>query len=72
MRCSPPICLVGTLVGVGAFADAAIGERAWLELMHFSAMHFPALMDADFVTERTVAPTPSMGTSCCLSTVTFV
>ncbi|MCX4561465.1 hypothetical protein OHA02_35440 [Streptomyces phaeochromogenes] len=55
MPCSPPICLVGTLVGVGAFADAAIGERARLELMHSSAMHFPAFPDADFVTERTAA-----------------
>ena len=30
-------------------------REAWLELMHASAMHFPALTDADFVTERTVA-----------------
>ncbi|MGX1915456.1 hypothetical protein ACWIID_42605 [Streptomyces phaeochromogenes] len=43
------------MVGVGAFADAAIGERAWLELMHSSAMHFQAFTDADFVTERAAA-----------------
>lgn len=30
-------------------------REAWLELMHSSAMHFPASTDADFVTEHTAA-----------------
>ncbi|EGX56744.1 MULTISPECIES: hypothetical protein [Streptomyces] len=45
----------GALAGAGAFADAAIGETAWLELMRASAEHSPALTDADLVVERAAA-----------------
>ncbi|MGW0868205.1 hypothetical protein [Streptomyces sp. NPDC002611] len=42
----------GALAGTGAFADAAIEETVWLELMRASAEHSPALTDADLVVER--------------------
>ncbi|MFJ8902960.1 hypothetical protein [Streptomyces sp. NPDC102370] len=45
----------GALAGAGAFADAAIQERVWLELMRASAAHSPALTDADLVAERAAA-----------------
>ncbi|MEU6673780.1 hypothetical protein [Streptomyces sp. NPDC046925] len=45
----------GALAGTGAFADAAIEETAWLELMRASAEHTPALTDADLVVERAAA-----------------
>ncbi|MFD9038682.1 hypothetical protein [Streptomyces bottropensis] len=45
----------GALAGTGAFADAAIEETAWLELMRASAEHTPALTDADLVAERAAA-----------------
>ncbi|MFF4205768.1 hypothetical protein ACFYZ8_34535 [Streptomyces sp. NPDC001668] len=45
----------GALAGAGAFADAAVQETVWLELMRASAEHSPALTDADLVTERAAA-----------------
>ncbi|MEW2259701.1 hypothetical protein [Streptomyces sp. NPDC047869] len=45
----------GALVGAGAFADAAVEETVWLELMRASAEHSPALTDADLVAERAAA-----------------
>ncbi|MDQ1005830.1 hypothetical protein QFZ82_000315 [Streptomyces sp. V4I23] len=45
----------GALVGAGAFADAAVEEMVWLELMRASAEHSPTLTDADLVAERAVA-----------------
>ncbi|MEV7889902.1 hypothetical protein ACWD3I_24930 [Streptomyces sp. NPDC002817] len=42
----------GALAGAGAFADAAVQETVWLELMRASAEHSPALTDADLVAER--------------------
>ncbi|MEU2982627.1 hypothetical protein ABZ678_38590 [Streptomyces hirsutus] len=45
----------GTLAGAGAFADAAMEETLWLELMRASAEHFPALTDADLVADRAAA-----------------
>ncbi|MFE5374017.1 hypothetical protein [Streptomyces mirabilis] len=42
----------GALAGVGAFADAAVEETVWLELMPASAEHSPALTDADLVADR--------------------
>jgi hypothetical protein len=45
----------GALAGAGAFADAAVDEAVWLELMWESAEHSPALTDADLVAERAAA-----------------
>ncbi|MEU9348978.1 hypothetical protein AB0D74_48055 [Streptomyces sp. NPDC048278] len=45
----------GALAGAGAFADAAVQETVWLELMRASAGHSPALADADLVAERAAA-----------------
>ncbi|MFJ9380179.1 hypothetical protein [Streptomyces sp. NPDC101455] len=45
----------GALAGAGAFADAAVEETVWLELMRASAEHTQALADADLVAERAAA-----------------
>ncbi|WP_020684239.1 hypothetical protein [Streptomyces prunicolor] len=45
----------GALAGAGAFADAAVEETVWLELMRASAKHSPALTDADLVADRAAA-----------------
>ncbi|MEU6184022.1 hypothetical protein [Streptomyces coeruleorubidus] len=45
----------GALAGAGAFADAAVAEMVWLELMRASAEHSAGLTDADLVAERAAA-----------------
>ncbi|MFJ3279011.1 hypothetical protein [Streptomyces halstedii] len=45
----------GALAGAGAFADAAVEETVWLELMRASAEHSPVLTDADLVADRAAA-----------------
>jgi hypothetical protein len=45
----------GALAGAGAFADAAVEEAVWLELMRASAEHSQPLTDADLVAERAAA-----------------
>ncbi len=41
--------------GAGAFADAAVDEAMWLELVRSGAEHSPALTDADLVAGRAAA-----------------
>ncbi|WP_432158559.1 hypothetical protein [Streptomyces sp. bgisy153] len=45
----------GALAGAGAFADAAIEETVWLDLVRASAEHSAVLADADLVAERAAA-----------------
>ncbi|MFE2424414.1 hypothetical protein [Streptomyces hokutonensis] len=45
----------GALAGAGAFADAAVEEAVWLELMRASAEYSLPLTDADLVAERAAA-----------------
>ncbi len=45
----------GALAGAGAFADTALDDAVWLELMRASAEHSPALTDADLAVERAAA-----------------
>ncbi|WP_206305150.1 hypothetical protein [Streptomyces sp. B29(2018)] len=50
-----PALPAGALAGTGAFADAAVEEDVWFELVSASAAHSPGLTDADLVAERAAA-----------------
>ncbi|MFI7089635.1 hypothetical protein ACIBUR_39375 [Streptomyces anulatus] len=50
-----PALPAGALAGTGAFADAAVEEDVWFELVRASAGHSPGLTDADLVAERAAA-----------------
>ncbi|MDP9616414.1 hypothetical protein ACFV4E_15715 [Streptomyces hygroscopicus] len=46
----------GALTGAGAFADGAVDEPVWLELMRSSARALPGPDRRELVTERDAAP----------------